>query len=62
VEVVDTTGAGDTFNAAFAVAAAEGKKIKECIRFANRAASLSIIKLGAQSGMPTREEVEKSLV
>lgn len=58
VEAVDTTGAGDTFNAAFAVAVAEGKAIKEAIRFANRAASISITKFGAQGGMPTREEVE----
>ncbi|MFJ5761653.1 ribokinase [Neobacillus sp. NPDC093182] len=61
VEAVDTTGAGDTFNAAFAVAVAEGKSIKESVRFANRAASLSITKFGAQGGMPTREEVEGSL-
>ncbi|AIM15719.1 MULTISPECIES: ribokinase [Neobacillus] len=61
VEVVDTTGAGDTFNAAFAVALAEGQSIKDSIRFANRAASLSVTKFGAQGGMPTREEVERSL-
>lgn len=61
VEAVDTTGAGDTFNAAFAVAVAEGKSIKDSIRFANRAASLSVTKFGAQGGMPTREEVEGSL-
>jgi ribokinase len=61
VDAVDTTGAGDTFNAAFAVAVAEGKSIKESIRFANRAASLSVTKFGAQGGMPTREEVEGSL-
>lgn len=61
VDAVDTTGAGDTFNAAFAVAVAEGKCIKDSIRFANRAASLSVTKFGAQGGMPTREEVEGSL-
>ncbi|WP_145317306.1 ribokinase [Paenibacillus xylanexedens] len=61
VEAVDTTGAGDTFNAAFAVALAEGKPLQESIRFANRAASLSVTKFGAQGGMPTRDEVEVSL-
>ncbi|MEK4274164.1 MULTISPECIES: ribokinase [unclassified Paenibacillus] len=61
VEAVDTTGAGDTFNAAFAVALAEGKALQESIRFANRAASLSVTKFGAQGGMPTRDEVEESL-
>ena len=61
VEAVDTTGAGDTFNAAFAVALAEGKSIQDSVRFANRAASLSVTKFGAQGGMPTRNEVEESL-
>lgn len=61
VDAVDTTGAGDTFNAAFAVAVAEGKNIRDSIRFANRAASLSVTKFGAQGGMPTREQVEGSL-
>ncbi|OAX48086.1 ribokinase [Paenibacillus sp. AD87] len=61
VEPVDTTGAGDTFNAAFAVALAEGKPLQDSIRFANRAASLSVTKFGAQGGMPTRDEVEESL-
>lgn len=61
VEAVDTTGAGDTFNAAFAVALAEGKSIQDSVRFANRAASLSVTKFGAQGGMPTRDEVEATL-
>lgn len=61
VEAIDTTGAGDTFNAAFAVALAEGKSFEESIRFANRAASLSVTKFGAQGGMPTRAEVEGSM-
>ncbi|WP_068618649.1 ribokinase [Paenibacillus tuaregi] len=61
VEAVDTTGAGDTFNAAFAVALAEGKPVYESVQFANRAASLSVTKFGAQGGMPTRAEVEASL-
>lgn len=61
VEAVDTTGAGDTFNGAFAVAIAEGMSIKDSLKFANRAASLSVTKFGAQGGMPTRSEVEESL-
>ncbi|WP_025679488.1 ribokinase [Paenibacillus massiliensis] len=61
VEAVDTTGAGDTFNAAFAVALAERRPLQESIRFANRAASLSVTKFGAQGGMPMRDEVEASL-
>lgn len=61
VKAVDTTGAGDTFNAAFAVAIAEGKSFDESVRFANRAASLSVMKFGAQGGMPSRKEVEDQL-
>ncbi|MGL6104112.1 MAG: PfkB family carbohydrate kinase, partial [Exiguobacterium acetylicum] len=56
--VVDTTGAGDTFNGALAVALTEGQPLVEAIRFANRAAGLSIRALGAQGGMPTREQME----
>lgn len=61
VEAIDTTGAGDTFNAAFAVALAEGNSIRASVQFANRAASLSVTKFGAQGGMPTRAAVEASL-
>ncbi|WP_410772152.1 ribokinase [Fontibacillus sp. BL9] len=61
VDVVDTTGAGDTFNAAFAVALAEGKPVFDSVRFANRAASLSVTKFGAQGGMPRRQEVEEQM-
>lgn len=56
--IVDTTGAGDTFNGAFAVAYAEGKTIEESVRYANRAASLSIQRSGAQNGMPTLENLK----
>lgn len=61
VSVVDTTGAGDTFNGAFAVAITEGKPMKEAVRFANAAAALSVGKIGAQGGMPCRKEVEAFL-
>ncbi|MFD2617492.1 ribokinase [Terrilactibacillus laevilacticus] len=61
VEVIDTTGAGDTFNAAFAVAKAEGKSLVESLQFANCAASISITKFGAQGGMPIRDEVDRKM-
>ncbi|QOY92274.1 ribokinase [Paludibaculum fermentans] len=58
VEVVDTTAAGDTFNAGLAVALAEGFEIPTALRFANAAAALSVTRLGAQASAPSREEVD----
>ncbi|MBB3908353.1 ribokinase [Anoxybacteroides rupiense] len=57
VPVVDTTGAGDTFNGALAVALSKGMELEEACRFGNAAAALSVTKLGAQGGMPTEKEV-----
>jgi len=57
VTAVDTTGAGDTFNGALAYALAGGNSISAACEFANAAAALSVQKLGAQAGMPTKEEV-----
>ncbi len=57
VEVKDTTGAGDIFNGALAVALAEGKHWKQILDFTNKAASLGVSKLGAQSSIPFREEI-----
>lgn len=57
VDVVDTTGAGDAFNAGLAVALAEGKALEEAVRFANAAAALSVTKPGAAPSAPYRAEV-----
>lgn len=59
VTPVDTTGAGDTFNGAFAVFFHQG--MEEAVRKANAAAALSVTKAGAQSGMPTAAELEDFL-
>lgn len=59
--VVDTTGAGDTLNGAFAVRMAQGDKMGDALWYANVAASLSTEKFGAQGGMPDCKEVEKEL-
>lgn len=59
--VVDTTGAGDTLNGAFCVRTAAGDSLKEALRYANTAASLSTEKFGAQTGMPDAGEVEQEL-
>ncbi len=56
VKTVDTTAAGDTFCATFCRRLADGEPIKECIRFANAAAALSVTRPGAQSSIPTLEE------
>jgi len=56
-EAVDTTGAGDVFNAALTVALAEGKGFEEAIRFANKAASISITRYGAIPSIPHRKEI-----
>lgn len=58
VKAVDTTGAGDTFTGAFAVALSEEKSLRESIEFGTVAGSLSVTKKGAQSGMPLRSEIQ----
>ncbi len=57
VQAVDTTAAGDTFNGAFVVALAEGKSTEDAIHFANKAASISVTRKGAQSSIPSRDEI-----
>ncbi|MGB3270682.1 MAG: ribokinase [Rhodanobacter sp.] len=59
VKVVDSTGAGDTFNAALAVFLHEG--LPEAVRKACAAAALSVTKLGAQGGMPSERELDAFL-
>jgi ribokinase len=61
VAAVDTTAAGDTFNAAFAVALAEGAPVLDAAHFANAAAALSVTRPGAQNSIPARSEVEAFL-
>ena len=57
VKAVDTTAAGDTFNGALAVGLSEGKTIQESIAFANKAAAISVTRIGAQSSVPYRKEI-----
>ena len=59
--VVDTTGAGDAFNAGFAVALTENKSIKDAILFASATAGLSTTKIGTANSMPNRDEIDKIL-
>jgi len=58
VKALDTTAAGDAFTASLACGLAEGLDLLESARFAARVAAISVTRMGAQSSMPTREEVE----
>jgi ribokinase len=61
VDVVDTTGAGDAFNGALAVALAKGRTLPEAVDFANAAAALQVTKVGTAPAMPYRCDVERLL-
>lgn len=61
VTALDTTGAGDAFNAGLAVGLAAGGTWEEALPLANAAAALACTKPGAQASLPTRAEVETFL-
>lgn len=58
VTPVDTTAAGDVFNGALLVALAERKRLAEAVRFAARCAARSVTRMGAQTSIPWRREIE----
>ena len=62
VETVDTTAAGDAFNAGLAVALAEGRPIFQALKFANVVGALSTTRIGAQTSLPKRAEVEQFML
>ena len=61
VDVVDTTGAGDTFDGAFLTAYLRGCPLSECVCFANAAAALAITDCGAVKPIPRKSEVDALL-
>jgi ribokinase len=61
VEAIDTVGAGDCFNGAFAVALLEANDPWKAARFASAAAAISVTRRGAQASMPSRAEVDEFL-
>jgi ribokinase len=61
IKAVDSTAAGDTFNAALAVALAEGANMHHALRFANAAAAISVTRPGAQTSAPARNEIDAML-
>jgi ribokinase len=57
VNAVDSTAAGDIFNGALALAVSKDKPWKEAIVFANKAAAISVTRMGAQASAPTSDEL-----
>lgn len=58
VEAVDTTAAGDSYTGALAVALSQDKCIEDAMDFASKVGALSVLKEGAQSSLPTLEDVK----
>jgi sugar/nucleoside kinase (ribokinase family) len=61
VEAIDTTGAGDSFDAGFIAGYVEGKTIDECLRIGNACGALSTLKAGGTAAQPDRAAVDKFL-
>jgi len=59
VEVVDTTAAGDAYIGALAFAIVKGYSIEDAVQYASFAGALSVTKKGAQTSLPTAEEVNR---
>ena len=58
VRAVDTTAAGDTFNAGLAAGLAMGWPLRDAVRLANAAGALAVTAYGAQEGMPSLEQAQ----
>ena len=58
VEAIDTTAAGDSYTGALAVALSQEKCIEDAMDFASKVGALSVLKEGAQSSLPTLEDVK----
>ena len=58
VEAVDTTAAGDVFNAGLVVALSEGRNLTDAVRFGAKAAAISVTRMGAQASAPYRSEAD----
>ena len=59
--VVDTTGAGDCFTAAFVVATLAGMSPADALKFAAAAAAICVQRSGAMPSMPRRQEVDAAM-
>ncbi|WP_288627486.1 PfkB family carbohydrate kinase, partial [uncultured Citrobacter sp.] len=58
---IDTIGAGDNFASGFISALLEGKSLRECALFANATAAISVLSVGATTGVKNRKLVEQLL-
>lgn len=58
VDVTDTTAAGDTFNGALVTGLLEDLPLESAIKFAHAAAAISVTRFGAQTSIPSRQEVD----
>jgi sugar/nucleoside kinase (ribokinase family) len=61
ITAIDTIGAGDNFASGFIAALLEGKNLRECARFANATAAISVLSIGATTGVKNRKLVEQLL-
>lgn len=59
VKAIDTTAAGDSFTAAFALALSQGADYKEAIRLGQKVSSIAVTRKGAQTSIPSMEEVQR---
>lgn len=58
VKAIDTTAAGDTFCGALCVALSEDMDVLNAVKFANKCASITVTRMGAQSSLPYRKEID----
>ena len=56
---IDTTGAGDSFNAGFIFAYLKGEQISQCLKYGNASGSISVTRVGGASSCATLEEIEE---
>ena len=61
VQAVDSTAAGDAFIGALAAMLNDGKGLEESVTFASAAGALAVTRVGAQSSIPNRQEVNTFL-
>ncbi|MFX1299137.1 MAG: carbohydrate kinase family protein, partial [Promethearchaeota archaeon] len=58
VDAIDTTGAGDAFDAAFTMGIQKGWDLSKCGRYANAAGAIKVTRIGARTALPTLKEIE----